>query len=667
MTTEIQQHLQQLRELINQYNYAYYVLDDPQVSDYAYDQLFRELQQLEAQYPQFIMSDSPTQRVGATPLTAFASVIHAMPMLSLANAFDDTEVHDFEQRIKKLLSIQEITYVAELKFDGLAVSLRYEQGKLVQAATRGDGYQGEDITQNIRTIKAIPLTLLGNHYPTMLEVRGEVFMTKAGFTQLNQQQLAKGEKLFANTRNAAAGSLRQLDARITATRPLSFYCYGIGKIEGIQLINTHYDILQQLKQWGLPVSHYTQRLQGIEHCLAYYQQQLAQREQLPFDIDGVVYKVDNISQQEQLGYVSRAPRWAIAHKLPAQEITTQITVIDVQVGRTGALTPVARLVPVNVGGVTITNATLHNASEIARKDIRVGDTVFVRRAGDVIPEVVRVVLEQRPAQSQPFVFPKQCPVCASPVLHDEVIARCSGDLICSAQRKQRIQHFVSRRAMDIEGLGEKLIEQIVDKGLVHDLADIYTLTHEQWVNLDRMGKKSADNLLFALEKSKNTTLSRFIYALGIREVGETTAKVLAQHFAQLEELMKATTDNLEKIPDIGPIVAKHIVDFFKQQGNIKVIQHLQNIGVHWQPTIVIQNEQPLAGQTFVLTGTLTNLTREAAKEQLQNLGAKVSDSISKKTTYLVAGEKAGSKLEKAQALGIQIIDEKALIKLLANN
>ncbi len=664
MITDLQQHIQELRHLINQHNYAYYVLDEPRVSDQEYDRLFRELQTLETQYPQLITPDSPTQRVGANPLTTFATVTHKIPMLSLANAFDATEVHDFEQRIKKLLKIDDmITYVAELKIDGLAVNLRYEQGKLVQAATRGDGHQGEDITQNIRTIKNIPLTLLGQDYPPILEVRGEVFITKTGFTELNQHQLTQGKKIFANARNAAAGSLRQLDARITANRPLSFCCYSVGQVEGV-LPNTHYEILQQLKQFGIPISEYMQILQGVDACLIYYKQQLAQREKIPFDIDGVVYKVNQINQQERLGYVSRAPRWAIAHKLPAQEAMTQITTIEVQVGRTGALTPVARLMPVTVGGATITNATLHNQNEIERKDIRIGDTVVVRRAGDVIPEIVCVNLEKRAETSQPFVFPTQCPVCSSPVIREDSVARCSGDLICPAQRKQRMQHFVSRRAMNIEGLGESLIEQMVDKGLLYDLADIYTLTYEQLVNLERMGKKSADNLLKSLEKSKNTTLARFIYALGIREVGESTANLLVQHFGNLENLIKASQETLEKIPDIGPVVAQHTVDFFKQLNNIEVIQRLQANGVYWQTSEIEPIQQQLTGQTFVLTGTLTDLTREEAKARLQKLGAKVSDSVSKKTTYVVAGEKAGSKLEKAQILGVKILNEKELIALL---
>jgi len=665
MTTDLQQHLQKLRDLINQHNYAYYVLDEPHVSDQEYDRLFRELQTLETQYPQLITPDSPTQRVGANPLTTFATVTHKIPMLSLANAFDATEVHDFEQRIKKLLEIDEaITYVAELKIDGLAVNLRYEQGKLVQAATRGDGHQGEDVTQNIRTIKNIPLTLLGQNYPPVLEVRGEVFITKTGFTELNQYQSTQGKKIFANARNAAAGSLRQLDARITANRPLSFCCYSVGQVEGMILPNTHYESLQQLKQFGIPISEYMQILQSVGACLTYYKQQLAQREKIPFDIDGVVYKVNQINQQERLGYVSRAPRWAIAHKLPAQEAMTQIIAIEVQVGRTGALTPVARLMPVTVGGVTVTNATLHNQNEIERKDIRVGDTVFVRRAGDVIPEIVRVKLEERSEISQAFVFPTRCPACHSPVIREDSIARCSGDLICPAQRKQRMQHFVSRRAMNIEGFGESLIEQMVDKGLLYDLADIYTVTYEQLVNLERVGKKSADNLLKSLEKSKNTTLARFIYALGIREVGESTANLLVQHFGHLENLIKASQEILEKVPDIGPVVAQHTVDFFKQPSNIEVIKKLQVHGVYWQIPEIKPIQQRLTGQTFVLTGTLTDLTREEAKAGLQKLGAKVSDSVSKKTTYVVAGEKAGSKLEKAQSLGVKILNEKELIALL---
>lgn len=670
---KIQQQITQLRNTLDEHNYYYYVLDDPRIPDSEYDRLMRELQKLEEQYPQLITVDSPTQRVGATPLSAFAEVVHAMPMLSLGNAFEEEEVFDFDKRLRERLGVAEIEYVTELKLDGLAVSLRYENGLLIKAATRGDGSRGEDVTQNVKTIKAIPLRLRGDDYPPVLEVRGEAFMPKAGFDKLNQQQIAQGEKTFANPRNAAAGSLRQLDSRITATRPLTFFSYAVGVVEGKELPNSHHEILHRLQTWGLPISVHLQVVQGIQGCLDYYQDILARRDTLPFDIDGVVYKVNHLEQQNTLGFVSRAPRWAIAHKFPAQEALTQILAIEVQVGRTGALTPVARLAPINVGGVTVTNATLHNIDEINRKDVRVGDTVIVRRAGDVIPEVVRVVPDKRPPNTQAFILPNKCPVCDSDVIRqaDEAVARCTGGLFCPAQRKQALQHFASRRAMDIEGLGDKLVEQLIDSELVKSIADIYTLSHQQWAGLERMGDKSADNLLKALEKSKSTTFAHFLYALGIREVGESTARILAQHFGKLEKLKQTTEEALQEIPDIGPVAAKHIMNFFQQPHNLEIIQRLQELGVHWpenesrqenEPTVA--SAHPLVGQTFVLTGTLTSLTREQAKARLQALGAKVSGSVSKKTHCVVAGEKAGSKLQKAQSLGIKVIDEAQLVALL---
>ena len=667
VSQNIQQQATQLRDTLNEHNYYYYVLDDPRLPDSEYDRLMQELQHLEAQYPELVTADSPTQHVGAEPLSGFAEVAHTLPMLSLGNAFEDEEVHYFDKRVRERLEVIKIDYVAELKLDGLAVSLRYENCLLVKAATRGDGSRGEDVTQNVKTIKAIPLRLRGKDYPRVLEVRGEVFMPKAGFETLNQQQTIKGEKTFANPRNAAAGSLRQLDSRITATRPLTFLSYAVGVVEGAALPNSHNEILHRLQAWGLPISVHIRIVHGVQCCLDYYQDILAHRDALPFEIDGVVYKVNRIDHQENLGFVSRAPRWAIAHKFPAQEALTQVLAIDVQVGRTGALTPVARLAPVSVGGVTVTNATLHNQDEINRKDVRVGDTVFVRRAGDVIPEVVRVLPEKRPESTEAFVLPNKCPVCDSDVtrVEGEAVLRCTGGLVCPAQRKQALQHFASRRAMDIDGLGDKLVEQLIESDFVTNIADIYHLSREQWAGLERMGDKSAENVMTAIEKSKSTTLAHFLYALGIREVGESTARLLAQHFGSLEKLMQATEEDLQKITDIGPIAAKHIVAFFQQSHHRDIIQRLQAAGVHWvENESLTVSEQPLAGQSFVLTGTLTRLTRDEAKTSLQALGAKVSGCVSKKTHCVVAGEKAGSKLEKAQTLGVKVIDEAGLMALL---
>lgn len=662
---KIQQEATQLRDSINEHNYCYYVLDEPRIPDSEYDRLMLALQALEAEYPDLVTPDTPTQRVGAAPLSAFAEVAHTIPMLSLNNAFEHKEVHDFDQRVRERLGEEAIEYVAEPKLDGLAVSLRYEKGLLVKAATRGDGSSGEDVTQNVKTIKAIPLRLRGDDFPHFLEVRGEVFMPKVGFERLNRQKIAKGEKTFANPRNAAAGSLRQLDSRLTANRPLSFFSYGV--VDGERCIESHYEILHRLQVWGFPIYVDIELVHGIQGCLDYYQGILARRDALPFDIDGVVYKVNRIAQQEKLGFVSRAPRWAIAHKFPAQEALTQLLEIDVQVGRTGALTPVARLAPVNVGGVTVTNATLHNQDEINRKDVRVGDTIIVRRAGDVIPEVVRVLPEKRLANTEPFVLPSKCPACGSDVkrVKEEAVLRCTGGLFCPAQRKQALQHFASRRAMDIDGLGERLVVQLIDAGLVNNIADIYVLSHKEWAGLERMADKSANNIIVALDKSKTTTLARFLYALGIREVGESTARILTQHFGSLEKLMQATVDELQKVPDIGPIVAEYIVVFFRERANLEIIQRLQDVGVHWLENEVLPaTAQSLAGKTFVLTGTLTNMTRKETKARLEALGAKVSSSVSKKTHYVVAGEKAGSKLNKARALGIKVIDEAALLALL---
>ncbi|HEB59274.1 MAG TPA: NAD-dependent DNA ligase LigA [Gammaproteobacteria bacterium] len=650
----------QLREEINYHNYRYYVLDDPQIPDAEYDRLLRELQDIESRYPELITPDSPTQRVGAAPLSEFAEVRHEVPMLSLGNAFSEEEVHDFDRRVRERLQVESVEYTAEPKLDGLAVSLRYEDGLLVQAATRGDGYTGEDITQNVRTIETIPLRLLDRQPPAVLEVRGEVLMSKAGFEALNARQREAGEKLFANPRNAAAGSLRQLDPRITAQRPLEFFCYALGKVEGMQLPDRHDAVLARLRDMGIRVNREIRTVAGIEHCLAYYRDILARRDKLPYEIDGVVYKVNRLDWQERLGFVSRAPRWAIAHKFPAQEELTVVEAIDVQVGRTGAVTPVARLKPVFVGGVTVSNATLHNQDEIDRLDVRVGDTVIVRRAGDVIPEVVAVIKERRKGRPRRFHMPTHCPVCGSEIvrLEGEAVARCTGGLYCAAQRRESIKHFASRRAMDIEGLGDKLVEQLDEHGLIHDVADLYALRAEDVARLERMGEKSAENLIVAIEKSKRTTLPRFLFALGIRLVGEATALTLARHYGTLEAIEAASVEDLQTVPDIGPAVAESIHAFFHEAHNLEVIEKLRQRGVSW-PTMEKPpaGAQPLAGRTFVLTGTLSGMTRDEAKAALQVLGAKVSGSVSKKTDYVVAGEAAGSKLARAEALGVKVLDE----------
>lgn len=656
-----------LREQINYHNYRYYVLDDPEIPDAEYDRLFRELQDLENTYPELISQDSPTQRVGAKPLSSFGEVKHVVPMLSLGNAFSEDEVEAFGKRITDRLETKNVQFVAEPKLDGLAISLLYEKGVLVRAATRGDGVTGEDVTQNVRTIHSVPLHLVGKNYPELLEVRGEVYMPKAGFEELNKRQKDNNEKVFANPRNAAAGSLRQLDSKITATRPLSIFCYGVGQIEGGKIPDRHSAILDRLKVWGFRVCPEIKTVKGLKECIRYYQKINTLRSKLPYEIDGVVYKVDRLDQQEQLGFVSRAPRWAIAHKFPAQEELTKLLAIDVQVGRTGALTPVARLEPVVVGGVTVTNATLHNQDEIERMDVRVGDTVVVYRAGDVIPKVASVIKARRPKNTRKYKMPRRCPVCGSDVVRveDEAVMRCSGGLYCPAQRKEAIKHFASRRAMDIEGLGDKLVDQLVDAKLVSDVADLFVLELDQVANLERMAKKSAENLLNALEQSKNTTLPRFIYALGIREVGEATALNLATHFGNLKALMKADADELQSIPDVGPVVASNIVTFFHQPHNLEVIDKLIGAGVKWADLKVIDKDSlPLSGKTVVLTGTLSELPRAMAKEKLQQLGAKVAGSVSKYTDLVIAGEAAGSKLEKARSLDIEIIDEGSFLKLL---
>ncbi|MEO5342324.1 MAG: NAD-dependent DNA ligase LigA [Gammaproteobacteria bacterium SHHR-1] len=660
------EQIDQLRRQIEGHNYSYYVLDDPQIPDAEYDRLFRQLQQLEAEHPELVRPDSPTQRVGAAPLAKFAEVVHARPMLSLNNAFDEAEMADFDRRAReRLASPGPLVYLAEPKLDGLAINLRYEQGRLVQAATRGDGSSGEDVTQNIRTLASIPLRLLGQGWPEVLEVRGEVFMPRAAFERLNQQAREQGSKGFANPRNAAAGSLRQLDPRITANRALAFYAYGLGEVSGERLADSQSASLARLRDWGLPISPEQRRVEGLEGCLAYYRQMGERRDGLDYDIDGVVFKLDALDQQEWLGQISRAPRWALAFKFPAQEALTRLLGVDFQVGRTGALTPVARLEPVLVGGVTVSNATLHNMDEVRRKDICIGDQVIVRRAGDVIPEVVRALPDSRPVDAQVIERPSQCPVCGSDVVQaeGEAVARCSGGLYCSAQRKEALKHFASRKAMDIEGLGDRLIDQLVEQGLVQNPAELYGLQAEQLAGLERMGRKSADKLLAALARSRDTRLERFLFALGIREVGESTARNLARHFGDLAPLIAASEEELLQISDIGPIVARHIHSFFRQGHNQEVIQALLEAGISWPKQEPTRPErQPLAGQTFVITGTLSR-PREQIKAELLALGAKVSGSLSKKTHYLIAGSEAGSKLAKAQALGVQVIDEAELERL----
>ena len=662
--------IEALRREIREHNYRYYVLDDPSVPDAEYDRLMRELEALEAEHPELVTPDSPTQRVGAEPADRFGEVRHALPMLSLANAFSEDDLHAFYKRIRDRLGIEdEIEFAAEPKLDGLAVSLLYEDGKLVRGATRGDGVTGEDITQNIRTIKTIPLALHGEDWPRLLEVRGEVYMPRKGFEALNARARERGEKTFVNPRNAAAGSLRQLDPRITAERPLAMFCYGVGKVEGAALPDRQSAILERLQDWGLRVCPERDVVTGPAGCLDYYRRIGAQRDRLPYEIDGVVYKVNRLDLQDDLGFVSRAPRWAIAHKFPAQEEITILRDVEFQVGRTGALTPVARLEPVFVGGVTVSNATLHNMDEIERKDVHIGDTVIVRRAGDVIPEVVGVVAERRPPDARPVTMPAECPVCGSEVVRaeGEAVARCSGGLYCGAQRKEAIKHFASRRAMDIEGLGDKLVDQLVEAGLVDHVDGIYRLTVEQVASLERMGEKSAQNLIHAIDKSRQTTLERFIFALGIREVGEATARALALHFGDLAPLMQADEEALQLVPDVGPIVARHVVSFFHQAHNREVIDRLLAAGIEWETIEVTPAaEQPLAGCTYVLTGTLESMTRDEAKARLMALGAKVSGSVSKKTTAVIAGAEAGSKLAKAEALGVTVLDEDGLQTLLGD-
>ena len=662
-----------LRAEIDRHNHAYYVRDNPVVSDADYDRLMRELQALELAHPDLVSAASPTQRVGAAPLAAFGSVTHSVPMLSLGNAFDDDEVRAFDKRVADTLRAagrlqpgDQVEYFCELKLDGLAMSLRYEDGQLVQAATRGDGQTGEDVTANIRTVRSIPLALQGDGVPPVLEVRGEVFMNLAEFDLLNDAQRARNEKVFVNPRNAAAGSLRQLDPRVTAQRPLRFFAYGWGEIGEIAAVR-HGDVLDWLASMGLPVNtgEHMKAL-GADGLLAYYRDVAARRERLPYDIDGVVYKVNDLAAQRTLGFVARAPRFAIAHKFPAQEATTTLLDIEVQVGRTGAITPVARLAPVFVGGVTVTNATLHNEDEINRKDVRIGDTVIVRRAGDVIPEVVAPVLERRPADARRFVMASVCPVCGSAIerLEDEAIARCTGGLFCPAQRKQSLLHAAGRKALDVEGLGDKLVEQLVDRGRIHSLAEVFGLTADELAQYDRMGQKSAENLVAAIDRARRPVLGRLIFALGIRHVGETTARDLALHFGSVESLMGADLDALLAVNDVGPVVAGSILRFFAEPHNIEIVRALQASGVAPQPE-ELPRTQGLAAKTFVLTGTLPVWSREEAAAQIVAAGGKVSGSVSRKTNFVVAGVEAGSKLTKALELGVTVIDEDALRALLA--
>lgn len=669
-TDSIHRRVEQLRREIEFHNRRYHQLDDPLIADAEYDRLVRELIELEDAHPELRRDDSPTQRVGAPPVQAFAEVLHPAPMLSLENAFSEADLYEFGKRVSQKLGHDDLIWVVEPKLDGLAVSLTYEQGLLVRAATRGDGQTGEDITANIRTIRAIPLRLTGAGWPERFEARGEVFMPKSGFRELNARALAAGEKTFANPRNAAAGSLRQLDPKITATRPLSFFCYGYGLYPEDRLPETHSELLARLGDWGIPVNPELHTVRGIAGCLAYYADLLARRQALAYEIDGVVYKIDRLADRETLGHVARAPRWAVAHKFPAEEATTRVDAIDVQVGRTGALTPVARLEPVAVGGVTVTNATLHNADEVRRKDIRIGDTVIVRRAGDVIPEVVRSLPELRPDAAPVFVMPTRCPVCASEVetVEGEAIARCSGGLYCPAQHKEAIKHFASRKAIDIDGLGDKLVDQLLDKSLISTVVDLYHLKLEPLAALDRLGEKSARNLLDALDQSRLTTLPRFLYALGIREVGEVTARTLAEYFRELEALMAADEETLQTVPDIGPTVARHVFTFFRQPRNREVIQGLRDAGVRWDPLPERPPEaaRPLAGKTFVITGTLPGLTREEAKARVLALGGKAAGSVSRKTDYVVAGADPGSKLAKARELGIPVLDEAGFLQLCAH-
>lgn len=665
--SSLRARLEALRKQLHEHSYRYYVLDEPSIPDVEYDRLFRELQDIEREHPEWRSDDSPTQRVGAEPLSSFSQVRHETPMLSLDNVFSEQELRDFDRRVRgRLDDGQAFHYACEPKLDGIAVSLLYVDGVLVRGATRGDGRVGEDITHNVRTVDSIPLKLQGEGWPVELEVRGEIYMPRQGFEALNMRAREEGSKTFVNPRNAAAGSLRQLDSRITASRPLEMCCYGVVASDD-NLFSSHSGALAQLKRWGFLTSVELAVVDDIEACLAYYEQLLSRRDQLAYDIDGIVFKVDELALQEQLGFVSRAPRWAIAHKFPAQEEVTTLRDVEFQVGRTGAVTPVAKLEPVFVGGVTVSNATLHNLDEIERLGVKLGDTVIVRRAGDVIPQVVQVVTERRGDDVRDIVIPSCCPVCESPLERapGEAVLRCTGGLVCAAQRKEGIKHFASRKAMDIDGLGDKLVEQMVEAGLIDSVADLFRLEQAQLSGLERMGEKSAQNLLEALKKARNTTLPRFLFALGIREVGEATAGNLAKHFVSLEALMAADEEQLLAVDDVGPIVASHIHSFFATDHNREIIRQLREQGVHWPEERIEEGEQPLAGQTWVLTGNLESMTRSEAKEKLQALGAKVAGSVSAKTDCVAAGANAGSKLKKAEELGVKVIDEGGLLAVLS--
>ena len=664
-----------LREAIRGHDHRYYVFDDPQIPDREYDALMRELERLETERPDLVTPDSPTQRVGATPSASFAEAVHHVAMLSLGNAFGEDEVRAFDRRIRERLSAEEgdgftVDYTGEPKIDGVAMSLVYERGTLVRGATRGDGTRGEDVTANVRTIRAVPLKLLDPSPPALIEVRGEIFMTRSGFERMNAEQRERGERTYVNPRNAASGALRQLDPGVTASRPLSMYCYGTGLVsDDAALPHRHGDMLEALAAWGLPVSPHARRLGDVDACLAYHREIGLRRDSLGHDIDGVVFKLNDMRAREIVGQVSRAPRWAIAYKFPAEEALTRVAGIDVQVGRTGALTPVARLDPVFVGGVTVTNATLHNQDEIDRKDVRVGDTVWVRRAGDVIPEVIRVVPDRRPEGTKAFRLPERCPVCGSEAVRveGEAAKRCTGGLVCPAQRKQAIRHFASRRALDIEGLGEKLVDQLVERGMVSTVADVFHLEAADLAGLDRMAEKSAQNLKDGIERARRTTLDRLLYALGIRDVGEATAAALAAHFGSLRALREADDDTLVDVPDVGPVVAASIRRFFGDARNTEVIDALAG-ELSWEETVPVPAEEqapsPLAGKTFVLTGTLDTMSRDDAKRALQALGAKVAGSVSKRTDFVVAGANPGSKVDKAQTLGITVLDDEGLMELL---
>ena len=660
-----------LRRQIERHDYRYYVLDDPEVTDAAYDALMRELRELEAAHPDLVTPESPTQRVAGRPAAGFAEVVHALPMLSLDNAFSEDDLREFDRRVRERLDVERVDYSAEPKIDGLAISVRYEAGVYVRAATRGDGTRGEDVTANVRTIAALPLRLQGDP-PPVLEVRGEVYMARASFERLNARAAAAGEKTFANPRNAAAGSLRQLDPAVTASRALDVFFYGVGETGDWRAPDRHSGVIAALRDFGLRTCPDATVVEGLDGCLGYYDRIGRARAGLDYDIDGVVYKVDRLDWQRELGYVARAPRWAIAHKFPAQEEVTQVQDVDFQVGRTGALTPVARLKPVFVGGVTVSNVTLHNMDDLERKDVRIGDTVVVRRAGDVIPEVVRVLVERRPADARRVRLPKTCPVCGSHVTRDEgeAVARCSGGLVCSAQRREALLHFASRRAMDVDGLGERIVEQLVESGRVQTPADLYGLTADELASLERMGAKSAANLVEAIAASRRTSLARFLYALGIRDVGEATALALANHFGRLDALMAASYEDIQQVRDVGPVVARHVRDFFDEPHNLAVIASLRRAGVEWpegDPAPSTPVEGPLTGEVLVITGTLASMTRDQARDAARAAGATVTDSVSRKTTLLVAGTEAGSKLRKATDLGVRVADEREFLALIGRS